>query len=158
MYEGDVNEFIAHMEKVIYEDSVDEYVRQLAERAVASFTPNFYVRAVYNFCKIFPYVSDPTSGELLTTPHVIARDYLNEGIIHGLDCDCVSTLICCMLNSIGIKSRVAILATGGSEFDHAIAQTWSDTLQMWINIDVTTKQLSFGWELNSNRTKYIGGN
>lgn len=157
-YNGSVNDFIHDIGVIVATDSVNDDVRHLAEVAIASFSPVFHVRAMYNFVKMtFPYMPDYEESELLQTPHVIATDYFG-GRIRGLDCDCAATLLCCLLKSVGIKSRVAILDTNfDGEYDHAVCQVFSETLgNIWINADVTTPDLPFGWYLESGRTTYVG--
>lgn len=127
------------------------HIRLLAERAVAGHEDQ--IRAVYNFVKDnFPYQADPEGMELFISPARMAEDFM-AGTARRGDCDDLSLLTASMLGSLGYKARIALVAQG-MDYDHVTAEVWSEELQDWLVVDVTS-EYPLGWVFVWNKKLVI---
>ena len=146
-----LDEVKSQLSVMLTEGIASPNVRKLAEKAVSNRQDQ--IAAIFNFVRdTFPYAEDPKGFELFIHPNRMALDYFNGRIRQG-DCDDLALLSGAMLGSIGHRVRIALLATGGYEIDHAITQVYSEALGRWINVDCASTN-PLGWEISSGRSIY----
>lgn len=94
------------------------------------------------------YTMDIQDIETLQTPDVTLADSAG-------DCDDMAILICCMLESIGHKTRFKAIGIDGKGYlEHVYAQTLIGTI--WVSLD-STEPYPMGWE-PPNITEWMYGN
>ena len=134
-------EVISSMRRMLVEASHDTDLRELAISAIHD-NP---VNDIYDWVKAnVQYVPDPVDVELFQHPSCMIREFRAGKNLAG-DCDDIALLTVAMSQSVGIKSRIALIDTSGNRLDHAVAQVWSDKLQDWIFCDPSTGKVPFGW-------------
>jgi len=130
-------------------------VRQLALSITSNSTDN--IAAVFDWVKSnVRYTPDPSVGdgiELFISPVRQVKNY-NEGKEMAEDCDGMAMLCSAMLGSIGHRTRIAIMATGGGDYDHAVCQVFSDELGDFINVDPSNTDYPLGWEIQYSKVIY----
>jgi len=134
--------------RLVKEGSVDEDVRRVALEA--SNHPQGPIIGVQEWVRNnVRYVPDPADMELLTNPrkYAVGGDFERVG-----DCDDMAIMSCAMLNSIGIRSKVRLLAMSGWGYDHAIAIAFDEELNKWVNVDPSSTK-PVGWEYDVVRKK-----
>ena len=141
------------MSRMLREGSCHPMVRALAERAIEESPGKSREAAIYDFVKNnLDYVPDPIDTELFVHPKKIAKDFF-DGKKRVGDCDDHALLVSAMLNSIGTKSRIALIDVEGQGLDHALAQADLEELG-WTNFDTTTSK-PLGWEIKSHSTVHV---
>ena len=136
------------LSRMLNEGTESPNVRRLAETAIAG--KQDQIGAVFDFVQSnFPYCPDPFETELFISPNRMAEDYFAGRQRMG-DCDDLALISGAMLGSIGYQTRLALLATGGADIDHAVAEVWSEELGEWVSVDASSK-LPLGWCIRNNR-------
>jgi len=82
------------------------------------------------------YKLDPPEYEMVTAP----IHYLNGNRNTG-DCDCMTTLLVCLLETAGFKSAITIIKWRIDEYTHVFAEVWYDN--DWFILDPTLKESGF---------------
>jgi len=130
-------------------------VRQLA-LTITSNKPD-EIAAIFDWVKEnVRYTPDPIIGdgiELFISPIRQVKNY-HEGKEMAEDCDGMAILCSSLLSSIGYRTRVAIMATGGQDYDHAICQVFSEKLNDWVNVDPSNEDFPLGWEIQYSKIIY----
>jgi hypothetical protein len=85
------------------------------------------------------YKFDPPDYEMVTSP----IHYLNGNLNTG-DCDCMTTLLVCLLETAGFDSAITIIQWRVDEYTHVFAEVWYDG--DWFLLDPTLKAAGFGWQ------------
>ena len=83
------------------------------------------------------YKSDPKHYEMITAP----IHYLNGNRDSG-DCDCMTTLLVCLLESAGFDCSIVVIAWRKYEYTHVFCEVWYNN--SWFILDPTLKANGFG--------------
>lgn len=136
-----ISDVTSSMRRMLTEASHDADLRDLS----ISIVRDNPASDIYDWVKSnVQYISDPLDIELIQHPSRMIQDFRAGKKLSG-DCDDISLLTAAMLQSVGLKSRIALIDTKGQGLDHAVAQAWSDKLNDWLFIDPSTDRLPFGW-------------
>ena len=83
------------------------------------------------------YKPDPSDYEMVTSP----IHYVNGNRDTG-DCDCMTTLLVCLLEASGFDSAIKVIAWREYSYTHVFAEVWYNN--DWQILDPTLKQNGFG--------------
>jgi len=83
------------------------------------------------------YELDPPDYEMITSP----IHYLNGNRSTG-DCDCMTTLLVCLLETAGFDCAITIIQWRINEYTHVFAEVWYDN--DWFVLDPTLGNKGFG--------------
>lgn len=125
-----IDEIVKRMFNFINRDRLDEIVISKAKTLQGS-TPDETIKNVFDFVKKnVPYKSDPNDRERLTAPiHFIQRNQI------GGDCDDMVMLINALLESVGIRTKIKVVAWRRKEFTHVVSEAYNGN--RWIELDAT---------------------
>ena len=135
-----VDQTLRTMRELVNQCKTHMTVRQAATN-VAFLQPekdeNAEVEAVFNFVRDhIRYMKDVHGVETLMAPPSVLETRLG-------DCDDQSTLLACMLESIGYPTRFVVAGYNGNGFEHVYVQAWAGG--RWISMDPTEPH-PMGWE------------
>lgn len=125
-----IDEIVKSMWEFINRDRLDEIIISKAN-TLRGKTNDETIRNVFDYVKKnVPYKSDPDDRERLTAPiHFIQRNQV------GGDCDDMVMLINALLESLGIKTQIKVVAWRRPEFTHVVSEAWNGN--RWIELDAT---------------------
>ena len=83
------------------------------------------------------YKLDPPENEMVTSPIHFVNGNMRTG-----DCDCMTTLLVCLLESAGFDSAIKVIAWRVPDYTHVFAEVWYNN--NWLTLDPTLKQKGFG--------------
>ncbi|MDR0927223.1 MAG: transglutaminase-like domain-containing protein [Ignavibacteria bacterium] len=115
------------------ENAVKKLVKALNGKRDIDTIYNIYTW-VWNNVK---YENDPPDREMITAP----IHFVNGNRTTG-DCDCMTTLLVCLLESAGYDCAIKVIAWRLDEFTHVYAEVWHNN--NWLTLDPTLKENGFG--------------
>jgi len=135
-----VDDTLRAMRALVNQCKTDLTIRQAAT-SVAFLQPEkdefAEAEAVFNYVRDhIRYMRDVNGIETLMTPPQTLASRLG-------DCDDQSTLLACMLESIGYPTRFVVAGYNGGGFEHVYLQAWING--RWISMDPTEPH-PMGWE------------
>ena len=96
------------------------------------------IKNIYDFVwRNVKYKKDPADREMITSP----IHYLNGNRKTG-DCDCMTTLLVCLLESAGFDCSIVVIAWREISYTHVFAEVWHNN--KWFLLDPTLKENGFG--------------
>jgi transglutaminase-like putative cysteine protease len=138
---SNIDDRVRKIQELIDKGKQDYTIRQLAGEIVSDIPEKDYkseVLAIANYVKgNVRYTKDVTG--LDTYQHPVRTLELGIG-----DCDCISALLCSLLNSIGHETRLKVIQTkGNDDYNHIYPLVKIN--DKWIPIDLTVNK-PIGWE------------
>lgn len=129
-HEEIIDEIVKRMWYLVNRDRLDEIIISKA-KTLQGRNPEETIRKVYEWIKVnVPYKSDPDDRERLTAPiHFVQRNQI------GGDCDDMVMLLNALLESLGIKTRIKVVAWRKPEFTHVVSEAFNG--KKWIELDPT---------------------
>ena len=112
---------------------VNDLVRQLKGKNDLATIRNIYDWVWHNI----RYKLDPADREMITSP----IHYVNGNRRTG-DCDCMTTLLVCLLESAGFDCAITVISWRLYEYTHVYAEVWYKG--GWFVLDPTLKANGFG--------------
>ena len=96
------------------------------------------IRNIYNWVwQNVEYKLDPADREMITSP----IHYVNGNRRTG-DCDCMTTLLVCLLETAGFDCAIKVIAWRIYDYTHVYAEVWYNG--KWQTLDPTLKANGFG--------------
>lgn len=130
---------LAAMRKLVRAFKLDPEIRHFALDLISDLEPKDYkgeIKRIHAFVRdSIRYVQDITDTETLTSPNVMLK--IRQG-----DCDDKVTLLCTLLESIGIPTRMVAVAFRFGEFEHVLAE--AKMKDRWFALE-TTEPVEVGW-------------
>lgn len=129
-HEKIIDEIVKQMWNFVNRDRLDEIIISKAKELQGR-NPDETIKKVYRWIKTnVPYKSDPDDRERLTAPiHFVQRNQI------GGDCDDMVMLLNALLESLGIKTRIKVVAWRKPEFTHVVSEAYNGN--RWIELDPT---------------------
>jgi hypothetical protein len=117
----------------VSEPLVKKLVRSLQGKNSISTIKNIYDWVWKNV----EYKLDPPDREMITAPIHFVNGNSKTG-----DCDCMTTLLVCLLESAGFDCAITVIAWRVREYTHVFAEVWHNN--SWHILDPTLKNAGFG--------------
>ena len=96
------------------------------------------IKNIYDWVwKNVDYELDPSDREMITAP----IHYVNKNRRTG-DCDCMTTLLVCLLETAGFDCAITVIAWRAREYTHVFGEVWYNN--SWHILDPTLKENGFG--------------
>lgn len=135
-------ETLKYMQAIVERDSRDPHVRQLAERIVRSCRGHDFDCEI---SVLFAYVRDQVTyrRDPLTTEYLQDTRRLQES--GAGDCDCKVISLCSLLQSLGHRTRFAVIGSSKENLSHVYCEVLTKQ-QGWLALDPTNEQAAVGWE------------
>lgn len=153
-----VFETLEHMKRLVIESETHPEVKEAAAMIVRGCTPTdfmCYAKSVFDYAKAhFQYVPDTHGVEEITAPWVHSQRVLSTGSTYG-DCDDYSVTLASWLRSIGVPTRLTVVASKlhGGAYDHVRAE--ARVLGRWVPLEATMRRSKFGERMRALREKSL---
>jgi hypothetical protein len=130
-------ETVSYMWNYALRDTKEALVKQLVSKLERE-TEIETIKSIYDWVwKNIRYENDPPDMEQITTPiHFV------NGNKRGGDCDCMTTLLICLLETAGFEVAITVIAWREDYYTHVFAEVFFNN--SWFILDPTLKQGGFG--------------
>jgi hypothetical protein len=117
---------------------VNEPLVQKLVRSLKGKTAHDTIRNIYNWVwRNVDYKLDPADYEMITSPIHFVNGNRKTG-----DCDCMTTLLVCLLESAGFNCAIKVISWRVESNTHVYAEVWYNGA--WQTLDPTLKSDGFG--------------
>jgi hypothetical protein len=138
--EGDdgIYETVNYMWHYALRDTKEALVQQLVNNLIDKENDFITLKNIYNWVwQNVDYALDPPDIEMITAP----IHYVNGNRQTG-DCDCMTTLLVCLLETAGFDCSITVISWRIDDYTHVFAEVWQNG--NWFILDPTLKSEGFG--------------